>query len=106
MLDASDRLDLRGLAVGAPVLPVLVVSAVSLTLHDVLLASVARVLVAHKAEGSAEGLGGRVATLLLSNKDEITFGLCKLLQEWTYAPHCTCMEPTSGIIQPMACRDG
>lgn len=58
VLDASDGLDLRGLAVGAPVLPVLVVSAVSLALHDVLLASVARVLVAHKAEGSAEGLGG------------------------------------------------
>ena len=51
MLDASDGLDLRGLAVGAPVLPVLVVSAVSLTLHDVLLASVARELVAHKAVG-------------------------------------------------------
>lgn len=36
---------------GAPVPPVLVVSAVSLTLHDVLLASVARELVAHKAVG-------------------------------------------------------
>lgn len=49
MPDASDGLDLGGLAVGAPVPPMLVVSAVSLTLHDVLLASVARVLVAHKA---------------------------------------------------------
>lgn len=48
--DASDGLDLGSLAVGAPVLPVLVVSAVSLTLHDVLLASVAGVLVAHKAK--------------------------------------------------------
>lgn len=52
MLDASDGLDLRGLAVGAPVLPVLVISTVSLTLHDVLLASVARELVAHKAVGA------------------------------------------------------
>lgn len=58
MLDASDGLDLRGLAVGAPVLPVLVVSAVSLTLHDVLLASVARELVAHKAGG-----GGVISNL-------------------------------------------
>lgn len=59
VLDASDGLDLRGLAVGAPVLPVLVVSAVSLTLHDVLLASVARELVAHKAvEGSVCGCVG------------------------------------------------
>lgn len=61
VLDASDGLDLRGLAVGAPVLPVLVVSTVSLTLHDVLLASVARELVAHKA---AEGGGGRGGGLL------------------------------------------
>lgn len=51
MPDASDGLDLWSLAVGAPVPPVLVVSAVPLALHDVLLASVARVLIAHKAEG-------------------------------------------------------
>lgn len=48
--DASDGLDLGALAVGAQVPPVLVVSAVALTLHDVLLASVAGVLIAHKAE--------------------------------------------------------
>lgn len=48
--DASDGLDLGGLAVGAPVPPVLVVAAVLLALHDVLLASVAGVLVAHEAE--------------------------------------------------------
>ena len=47
--DASDGLDLGSLAVGAPVPPVLVVSTVFLTLHDVLLASVARVLIAHEA---------------------------------------------------------
>ncbi|KAA8588895.1 hypothetical protein FQN60_010240, partial [Etheostoma spectabile] len=59
VLDAPDGLDLGGLAVGAPVPPVLVVSTVSLTLHDVLLAPVARVLVAHKAvgeENKAHGL--------------------------------------------------
>jgi len=33
LLDSADGLDLRGLAVGAPVLPVLVVSAVLVTLH-------------------------------------------------------------------------
>lgn len=48
VLDTPDGLDLRGLTVGAPVPPVLVVSTVSLTLHYVLLAPVARVLVAHK----------------------------------------------------------
>lgn len=54
VLDAPDGLDLRGLTVGTPVSPVLVVSTVSLTLHDVLLASVARVLVADKAVGQTE----------------------------------------------------
>lgn len=49
VLDAPDGLDLGALAVGAPVPPLLVVSAVPLTLHDVLLAPVARVLVAHEA---------------------------------------------------------
>lgn len=47
--DASDGLDPRSLTVGAPVPPVLVVSAVPFTLHDVLLAPVAGVLVAHEA---------------------------------------------------------
>lgn len=47
--DASDGLDLWSLTVRAPVPPVLVISAVPLTLHDVLLASVAGVLIAHKA---------------------------------------------------------
>lgn len=54
VLDASDGLDLGGLAVGAPAPPVLVVTAVFLTLHDVLLAPVARELVAHEAAGRAE----------------------------------------------------
>lgn len=54
VLDAPDGLDLGGLTVGAPVPPVLVVSTVSLTLHDILLASVARVLVADKAVGQME----------------------------------------------------
>lgn len=48
MLDPTDGLDLRGLTVRAPVLPVLVISAVLLTLHDVLLTSVARELITHK----------------------------------------------------------
>lgn len=54
VLDAPDGLDLGALAVGAPVPPVLVVSAVPLTLHDVLLAPVAGVLVAHEAAERTE----------------------------------------------------
>ena len=54
VLDAPDGLDLGGLTVGAPVPPVLVVSTMSLTLHDVLLAPVAWVLVAHEAAGGTE----------------------------------------------------
>ena len=57
VVDAPDGLDLGGLAVGSPVLPVLEVSAVPLALHDVLLAPVAGVLVAHEA-GRTDG--GRV----------------------------------------------
>lgn len=59
MLDAPDGLDLGALAVGAPVSPVLVVSAVPLTLHDVLLTPVARVLVAHEAAGGSGGENSR-----------------------------------------------
>ena len=57
MIDTSDGLDLGSLTVRAPVPPVLVVSAVSLTLHDVLLAPVTRVLVAHEAAGGGGGDG-------------------------------------------------
>lgn len=64
VLDAPDGLDLGGLTVGAPVPPVLVVSAVSLTLHDVLLAPVARVLVAHKAAGWMEKAAKVSGTIL------------------------------------------
>lgn len=48
VLDSADGLDLRGLAVGTPVSPVLIVSAVPLTLHDVLPSPVSRELVTHK----------------------------------------------------------
>lgn len=48
MLDPTDGLDLRSLTVRAPVLPVLVFSAVLLTLHDVLPAPVAWELITHK----------------------------------------------------------
>ncbi len=48
VLDSADGLDLRGLAVGTPVLPVLIVSAVPLTLHDVLPSPVSWELVTHK----------------------------------------------------------
>ena len=52
MLDPADGLDFGGLAVGAPVLPALIVSTVPLTLHNVLLTPVAWVLIAHKAGGN------------------------------------------------------
>lgn len=48
MLDPTNGLDLRSLTVGAPILPVLVVSTVPLTLHDVLPAPVAWELITHK----------------------------------------------------------
>lgn len=48
VLDSADGLDLRGLAVGTPVSPVLIVSAVPLTLHDVLPSLVSWELVTHE----------------------------------------------------------
>lgn len=48
VLDSADGLDLRGLAVGTPVSPVLIVSAVPLTLHDVLPSPVSWELVTHE----------------------------------------------------------
>lgn len=48
LLNAADGLDLRGLGVGAELPEVLVLAAVTVTLHDVLVATVSGVLVAHK----------------------------------------------------------
>lgn len=47
LLDAADRLDLERLGVGAPLSPVLVVATVVVSLQDVLVATVAWVLVAN-----------------------------------------------------------
>ena len=73
VLDTPDGLDLGGLAVGAPVLPVLVVSAVPLALHDVLVATVTGELVAHEAAG---GGGGAVRDAIGSSDSECGIGLC------------------------------
>lgn len=48
LLDTADGLDLRGLGVRAKLPEVLVLSAVAVTLHDVLVATVTGELVAHK----------------------------------------------------------
>lgn len=48
LLNTADGLDLRGLRVGAELPEVLVLPTVAITLHDVLVATVTRVLVAHK----------------------------------------------------------
>lgn len=48
LLDTADGLDLRGLAMGAKLLEVFVLPTVAVTLHDVLVSTVTRELVAHK----------------------------------------------------------
>lgn len=50
LLDTSDGLNLRSLGMGAKLLEVFVISTVAVTLHDVLVSTVTRVLVAHKPE--------------------------------------------------------
>lgn len=49
LLDSTDGLDLEGLSVGAELSVVLVLSSVTVTLHDVLVSTVTRILVAHPA---------------------------------------------------------
>lgn len=52
MLDSPDGLNLGSLGVGAKFTVTLVLSSATVALHDVLVATVARVLVAHKAVGN------------------------------------------------------
>lgn len=49
LLNTADGLDLRGLAVGAKLPEVFVLPTVTITLHDILVSTVTRVLVAHKS---------------------------------------------------------
>lgn len=48
LLDAADRLDLRSLTVGPKLPEMFVLACMAITLHDVLISTVARVLVTHK----------------------------------------------------------
>lgn len=56
LLDSTDGLDLEGLSVGAKLSVVLVLSSMTVTLHDVLVSTVTRILVAHPAVEERERL--------------------------------------------------
>lgn len=62
VLDPPDGLNLRSLGVGAKLAVTLVLSSATVTLHDVLVATVSRVLVAHEAAGI--GSAGSSYTLI------------------------------------------
>lgn len=49
LLNTADGLDLRGLAVRAKLPEVLKLPTVTITLHDILVSAIARILVAHKS---------------------------------------------------------
>lgn len=49
LLNSADGLDLRGLAVGTKLLEVFELPTVTITLHDILVSTVTRILVAHKS---------------------------------------------------------
>lgn len=49
LLNTADGLDLRGLAVGTKLLEVFELPTVTITLHDILVTTVTRILVAHKS---------------------------------------------------------
>lgn len=61
VLDPPDGLNLGSLGVGAKLAVALVLSPAAVTLHDVLVAAVSRVLVAHEAAGINENVsvGGK-----------------------------------------------
>jgi len=48
LLDTADGLDLRGLGMGAELLEVFVLPTVAVALHDILVSTITRELVAHK----------------------------------------------------------
>lgn len=62
VLDPPDGLNLGGLGMGAKLTVTLVLSSATVTLHDVLVATVARVLVAHKAVKMSENMEIKVHT--------------------------------------------
>ena len=49
LLNTADGLDLRGLAVGAKLPEVFELPTVTITLHDILVSTITRILVAHKS---------------------------------------------------------
>lgn len=49
LLNTADGLDLRGLAVGSELPEVFELPAVTITLHDILVSTITRVLVAHES---------------------------------------------------------
>lgn len=55
LLNTADGLDLRGLAVGAKLPEVFELPTVTITLHDILVSTITRVLVAHESESKREG---------------------------------------------------
>lgn len=74
VLDSANGLDLRGLAVGTPVSPVLIVSAVPVTLHNVLPAPVAWELVTHKTTHTGRGENHKSLCLVMEGC-EIVLGV-------------------------------
>lgn len=56
LLDSTDGLDLEGLSMGAPLPVVLELPSVTITLHDVLVSTVTRILVAHPTVEERERL--------------------------------------------------
>lgn len=89
VLDSANGLDLRGLAVGTPVSPVLIVSAVPVTLHNVLPAPVARELVTHKTTRTGRGENHKILffemeeyTMVLRynrTNNPVHFALCSII---------------------------
>lgn len=57
LLNTADGLDLRGLAVGAKLPEVFELPTVTITLHDILVSTITRVLVAHESVEKSQRQG-------------------------------------------------
>ena len=115
LLNTADGLDLRGLAVGAKLPEVFKLPTVTITLHDILVSTITRILVAHKSVEKSQRQRER-------KRKEVLMKCCKrwllwkssagLFLKWgeraedTHAPDWILREPTSLLHQPMAWREG
>lgn len=121
VLDPTNGLHLVGVSLGAVLIVVSVLALVSVSLQDILVATVTRELIGHPAAGGKwEGKKKKTGGVRQAQTGDVTRNSAILLREldmnarsakpsgrWdAYAPELTLIEGTSLLHQPMACSEG